>query len=408
MKNKESIFFVIAILVLGVSTSFAYFTGSINLDNLFTAASWNNEAREVFESPENWKPGDITQKEVSVKNNGNIPSRVRISISEEWKDENDNPLPLVHNGESVAIINLVNTEDWIKSGNYYYYNEDLGSNEETTLFMESVTFNPNYTGDIECTTSNDGHSKNCVSTGNLYDGGTYKLTVNVEMVQADVYESIWDVTSASINNPNEFTILLDTNGGVSNAYKVQATVGQTYSLPIPAKTGYVFKGWYKDSNFTEQVENTDTVDLNSDTVFYAKFIPTSELKYNVIFESSEPLDCPLDSDIYQTIEAEYGEIVNQNEIPNPECTGYTFIGWTASNNIDLDTAKYGITSTPETSWVNGNKGTYFKALSTEGEDITLTANWIEVPTPPTPPPPPAPSGGDPTPPPPTPVPNDPT
>ena len=41
-------------------------------------------------------------------------------------------------------------------------------------------------------------------------------------------------------------------------------------LPIPTKTGYDFKGWYFDREYTKEVRSNDIVEITSDTTVYAK------------------------------------------------------------------------------------------------------------------------------------------
>ncbi len=377
MKEKKSILFIIlTIIVIGVAGTFAYYTSTAEFENVFVAAKWDIDSKEVFESPENWKPGDVTQKEITVKNNGSITARVRVSLDEEWKDKSGNLLPLVHDGEEVAIINFSNTEDWIKCGDYYYYIHDLEEGDETSPLIDSVTFNENYKGDITCVTLNDGHGKKCSSSLNSYGGGTYSLKAKIETVQKDAYESVWDTSTCDFTSERDelYTVFLDTDGAISPIYKLYVNNGDTYEdVPTISKDGHSFRGWYTDKTYTQKIEKTDIVNLTGNQTLYAKFIPLSELAYNVNFTSND-INCSLSND-YQTLVAEYGQIINNVAIPNPECTGYTFNGWNASNNISLNTAKYGITSVPETPWVNGNKGTYFKALQDNGEDVTLTASW---------------------------------
>ena len=68
-------------------------------------------------------------------------------------------------------------------------------------------------------------------------------------------------------------------------------------------------------------------------------------------------------------------------------SGYLFIGWKVTGNLNTSTAKWGTTSTPNTdisssSTLCGNEsgaGTiYFKNLNpTDGVNVTITAQWID-------------------------------
>ena len=168
----------------------SYFTSTSSFDNDFFVAKYETSSREVFTSPENWMPGDTTPKTITTKNEGNIDIRVRVRCIEEWTSANGDILPSKVNGESAAIINLINTDKWTKIGNYYYYSDDLEPNEETNSFMESVTFNPNIEANIVSTTN--GNTKTCTSSGDGYDNATYTLTILIETIQAEVADQIWD------------------------------------------------------------------------------------------------------------------------------------------------------------------------------------------------------------------------
>ena len=44
---------------------------------------------------------------------------------------------------------------------------------------------------------------------------------------------------------DEYSVLLNTNGGKLDQSSVTVTYGQTYAdLPVPTRNGYVFTGWY--------------------------------------------------------------------------------------------------------------------------------------------------------------------
>ena len=274
IKNKKIIFiFLAVILLIGIGSTLAYFNNALDISNIFTSATFEMSVDEEFTSPSNWKPGDTTSKSITVTNDSNIPIKVRLSYTEEWYDENNNPLPLVHDGEKVAIINLANTSDWTKSGEYYYYNGTLAVDDTTSSFISGVTFNPNYTGDIECTSSNGGNTKTCLSTGNSYDGGTYHLKINVETADPNNYQLVWNVSDTEIANPTKYVLTFDSNGGSLTTFTKTVENGEVYgALPTTTKNVYKFLGWYLDSEFTNEITESTTVALNEDKIVYAKWL----------------------------------------------------------------------------------------------------------------------------------------
>ena len=51
----------------------------------------------------------------------------------------------------------------------------------------------------------------------------------------------------------------------------KVTILEKYGdLPVPTKTGYDFKGWYFDREYTKEVRSNDIVEITSDTTVYAK------------------------------------------------------------------------------------------------------------------------------------------
>ena len=64
-------------------------------------------------------------------------------------------------------------------------------------------------------------------------------------------------------------------GKLSGNYVDMVVDGKNSELPIPAKDGYEFVGWYTTPEFSEGTEVTTTEGLGEDTTLYAKFVPVS-------------------------------------------------------------------------------------------------------------------------------------
>ena len=237
MKNKKPIIALGALAVVGlIAGTIAYFTSEATFDNIFKTAVYKTKSEEVFNSPDNWTPGDVTPKTITTKNEGTIPVAVRISTSESWKDENDNEIsaatlatvrrntalelgidgdtydaaiasnPSAYPEANTVTINLANTSDWVFKNGYYYYNKSLIPNATTTTFMESVTLNAALKVDKSCTepvVDQQDPSKKTITCSTSIAGlgkATYTLTLTVETVQFDQYDKVWfdgvDKTSA--------------------------------------------------------------------------------------------------------------------------------------------------------------------------------------------------------------------
>ena len=191
MKKKRTLLAIFAlILVVFIGATIAYFQSSASFDNIFNTGTYKVVTTESFESPDNWKPGEEIPKTITTKNEGTIDAAVRVSYTEKWEDSEGNDITS-QVASGTAIINLDNTSEWTKEGNYYYYNYILKPNETTSSFMKSVTLNSNIGNDVTCTASQDGLTKTCESS-NPALGAKYTLTITKETVQADKYKDVWN------------------------------------------------------------------------------------------------------------------------------------------------------------------------------------------------------------------------
>ena len=210
MTNKKTIIFLLLIAIISViGLTIAYFAGSTSIENTFTTKSNITKYTESFVSPDNWLPGDTTEKTLIAKNMGDIDQAVRIRVDESWITDNGGTLNgWIHpdgsksthsteielsTDERVALLNLTNTSDWTKVGNYYYYNYKLAPGESTSSFLESVTFNPKTKLDDTCSSSISSGTRTitCNSSGSDYDDATYTLTLTIETVQYNKYATAW-------------------------------------------------------------------------------------------------------------------------------------------------------------------------------------------------------------------------
>ena len=184
MKNKKTL---VALGVLGVAVlvcgTFAFFSNSVNFENLFKLSVYKTEAMETFESPNNWKPCDETEKSVVVKNLSTMDVAVRVKYEEYWLDKNGQSLPLERDGMRLATVELQNQADWTLRDGWYYYKTNLAENQTTSEFMKSVKLNcdANFTGEINY--SADGLSGETGS--DPYERARFHVNVTVQTIQAN-------------------------------------------------------------------------------------------------------------------------------------------------------------------------------------------------------------------------------
>jgi len=178
---------------------------------IWTKRKQEDGSNEDFVAPNNWLPGDVTDKTITATNTGNVDEAVRISFTENWKTKNNGTLngwihpdgtKSTHSTETelstderVAKIKFVNPSEWTYENGYYYYNYKLAPNETTSSLIESVEFNAKTKLDDTCDTTIDGNKKiiTCNSSGDDYDDAKYTLTFTVETVQYDKYADAWNL-----------------------------------------------------------------------------------------------------------------------------------------------------------------------------------------------------------------------
>ena len=249
MKIKNLIFilfFIISIGIIGITPD--YFQTTNDADHEIKTSKLGVTTFDTFVSPDNWQPGDITEKILYVTNNGNEDIAVRLSLEEEWKSKNNEILSNTQNSESIAIIDLVNPNDWVKIGNYYYYKYKVKKNESTSNFMNSITFNPNIDFDSNCITTNN--INNCSYSIGDYEGATYNLNIKIETIDYNKYQTVWNPsitlldekpltgTAKLVKKANNASITTYSNGDTHEMY----TFSHEQTEQTPALTDYRYIG----------------------------------------------------------------------------------------------------------------------------------------------------------------------
>ena len=88
------------------------------------------------------------------------------------------------------------------------------------------------------------------------------------------------VTLTAQWEPSTFTVTLDANGGSVGPSTIDVTYLDTYggnvggTLPIPTYEGYLFKGWYSESDGGEQILASTVYTLTDDSTIYAQWEDT--------------------------------------------------------------------------------------------------------------------------------------
>lgn len=193
MKNKKSLIAIIAIAAIAlIGGSIAYFTATVSFENNFQVSTYQSSTTESFTSPRDWKPCDVTPKELSVTNTGSIPIGARIKLEDYWKDKNGNDLADLTDGTSkLTVINFHSgwADKWEKRGDWYVFKTTLAPGASTGPLIDSVTLSceANLAGTV--TWSNNGQTG---ESGNSdYAGATFHVNATIQTIQADAI-SEWD------------------------------------------------------------------------------------------------------------------------------------------------------------------------------------------------------------------------
>ena len=132
--------------------------------------------------------------------------------------------------------------------------------------------------------------------------------------------------------------------------------GGTITLPSTTRTGYIFRGWYSDEQYKNEV--TNSTQITSNTTLYAKW---EAIKYTVKYNSNKPETAS--SVITGTTEDSVHTYDEEKPLTKNgySLTGWTFTGW---NTVANGT---GTGYSDEASVVN--------QTATNGATITLYAQW---------------------------------
>ena len=156
-----------------------------------------------------------------------------------------------------------------------------------------------------------------------------------------------DVTVKAIWNEDVFKITYKLNNGTlpDEDYATTHYYGVSESLPTPKRSGYDFKGWYMDENFTTATYKTVDATVSEDVTFYARWtLNTYTIYYNLGSAKNNGGTFDKESQTFN---------VNEDvELNVPTWEGHTFKGWVTEDNEVITKI---------------NKGTY--------KDMKLTAAW---------------------------------
>ncbi len=161
-KKKISVAALCGLLAAGVvAGTMAYWNQTATIENPFDTGKYGSETVEpFFIPPDIFEPGVEVDKDVLVKNTGNVDMIVRAKLSETWtrKGETAAYKDSVKEGFDVYSTNQVNPTDgltaadgsvvtkkfststnWIKGNDgWYYYRTNLAGGASTDIWLDAV------------------------------------------------------------------------------------------------------------------------------------------------------------------------------------------------------------------------------------------------------------------------------
>lgn len=181
MRKKYFLFLLVAVLVLGAAGgTLGYYKSSAGVTNRISTKESGVTLREMFNPADHWLPGETKEKQVSFSNSGDVPQVIRFQYTGKWSDSSGASLP---EPAVPPTVNLADTGNWEKIGDWYYYKKVLQPAAVTANVIKSVTFDKSLTNG-----GYDGKTD--------YSGKRYALTVTMESLSANTTETVagWNMT----------------------------------------------------------------------------------------------------------------------------------------------------------------------------------------------------------------------
>ena len=156
--------------------------------------------------------------------------------------------------------------------------------------------------------------------GHTFTGWTVK---NAKLVDNLLTVGTKDIEVVANYKANQYMLIYNTNGGGIPVGGKVITYGELIGdLPTPTKAGYNFVGWYSDSEYKNEVKESDTFKFTEHTMIYAKW---EKCDYKLTID---PNDGEYNNTANPTILGI--NLGDTTAIEKPVRYGYDFAGWTIS------------------------------------------------------------------------------
>ena len=192
-----------------------------------------------------------------------------------------------------------------------------------TIKTFEISFNAYGGTDVDTTViatwgSEYGTLPSSTKTGYTFDGWYRAFDGNEKITSDMIVDDLGgNITLYAHWTANKYTITYEANGGELEETSKEITYDETYgTLATPTKTGYTFKGWYRDYSFENKVDQNTPVNETNNITIYAKWKAN---EYTLLLNPNGG-SISLDEKTI-TYDQKYGELIE------PTKDGYTFTGW---------------------------------------------------------------------------------
>ena len=149
MKKKSLVVLVMLCLITLISVTYAYIVresntssiitfGSLKMELIETTIKDGKEVRVANNDDMDISNTNTVSRIVKVKNIGNHPMFVRVSLNIKGKTKNK------ENIDTSNIISMNIKDNWVYKDGYYYYGKVLKPDEVTSELIDEIIFNNNY------------------------------------------------------------------------------------------------------------------------------------------------------------------------------------------------------------------------------------------------------------------------
>lgn len=129
--------------------------------------------------------GDRKYIDYTVTNNGVVPVKVRVKISDKWMNQTGK----IIKAPDDAIIKHINYDYWEYKDGYYYYKNILEVGNTTEKLINYIELNEDLS-DVNCINT-DNRTSVCTGDMNGLSNMNYKISFKKNVIDYNLYDKVW-------------------------------------------------------------------------------------------------------------------------------------------------------------------------------------------------------------------------